>query len=64
VRPALLLLEQIGNQETTPTTIRLQPRLVTGDSTRAPSKKQRWPTAGPVTARRSTRRARAAHEAS
>jgi len=58
VRAALLLLEQIG-KETAPTTIRLKPRLVTGDSTRAPSKNQRWPAADPVKAPRSTRHPRA-----
>ncbi len=60
VQAAQLLLEQIGKQETPPTTIRLKPCLVTGDSTRAPSKNQRWPSADRVTAPRSTRRSRAA----
>jgi LacI family transcriptional regulator len=64
VQAARLLLEQIGNKDAAPKTIRLEPQLVIGDSTQAPSKKQRWPSADPVTSPRSTRRPRAARVAS
>lgn len=54
VRAALLLLEKINRRDTPPKTIRLEPRLVIGNSTRAPSRNQRWPSAkAPGSSRRS-----------
>ncbi|MEX2496242.1 MAG: LacI family DNA-binding transcriptional regulator [Woeseia sp.] len=59
VQAGLLLLEQIGQNDTPAKTIRLEPRLVIGDSTRAPSRRQRWPLAANVKSRSASRQSRA-----
>ena len=62
VQAALLLLERINRRETPPETIRLEPHLVIGKSTRSPARNQRWPAAAAErtsTASRPTRTSRA-----